>query len=320
MASEAQLVIAHRGSSGYLPEHTLPAKAMAYAQSADFIEQDLVMTADDELVVFHDLVLDAVTNVHTVYPGRSRDDGRYYVIDFTLDELRDLEISERFSRVDGHIVPEYPQRFPPGLSRFRMHTFAEEIELLQGLNHSTGRKVGIYPEIKAPRFHREEGKDISVAVLRVLSRYGYESHDQLVFLQCFDPAELKRIHDELLPEAQMKLPLVQLIGTEAEFTPLLSEEGMAHISGYATGIGPSMHLLVDPASSAEEVKRTGVLARAHAAGLKVHPYTFRRDAGQIPTYARDFDHLLEIFFDDLGVDGVFTDFPDQVARFVQARK
>lgn len=78
------LVIAHRGASGYLPEHTLAAKAMAYGQGADYIEQDLVMTSDNELVVLHDIYLDAVTNVRDVFPDRIRDDGRYYVIDFTF--------------------------------------------------------------------------------------------------------------------------------------------------------------------------------------------------------------------------------------------
>ncbi len=320
MASEAQLVIAHRGSSGYLPEHTLAAKAMAHAQGADFIEQDLVMTADDQLIVFHDLVLDGVTNVSEVYPDRARDDGRFYVVDFTLSEIRNLELSERVRTVNGQSVPVYPERFPPGRSRFRVHTFAEEIELVEGLNHSTNRMVGIYPEIKNPRFHNEEGKDISAAVLKVLALYNFPGSGQPIFLQCFDPEELRRIHDELLTGNQAGLPLVQLIGEEPEFAPLLSEGGIAHVAGYAVGIGPSMQLLIDPSSVADEIKDTGLVARAHGAGLKVHPYTFRRDAGQIPADARDFDHLLEIFFDDLGVDGVFTDFPDQVARFVEGEK
>jgi glycerophosphoryl diester phosphodiesterase len=93
---KSKLVIAHRGASGYLPEHTIAAKAMAYAQGADYIEQDLVMTKDDEVVVLHDHHLDTVTNVGEVFPNRAREDGRFYVIDFTLDEIRQLAVYERF--------------------------------------------------------------------------------------------------------------------------------------------------------------------------------------------------------------------------------
>ena len=142
-----KLVIAHRGASGYLPEHTIAAKAMAYAQGADYIEQDLVMTKDDHLVVLHDRHLDTVTDVASVFPGRERNDGRFYVIDFTLDEIRQLAVSERFELEDGVTIPVFEDRFPLWKSSFRVHTFSEEIELIQGLNQSTGKNVGLYPEM-----------------------------------------------------------------------------------------------------------------------------------------------------------------------------
>ncbi len=319
-ASDDRLVIAHRGASGYLPEHTMAAKAMAYAQGADYIEQDLVMTSDDELVVLHDLELGSITNVKDVYPDRARDDGRFYVIDFTLDEIRQLDVVERFRDDDGRATPVYADRFPLARSRFRVHTFAEEIELIQGLNRSTGRSVGLYPEIKNPAFHRAQDKDISRAVLQVLADYGYSGPGAKAFLQCFDAGELKRIHAELLPAMEMELPLVQLLGNGPVFAPLQSAEGIRQVSAYAAGIGPSMHLLIDADAMTGDFRDTGLVALAHAAGLQVHPYTFRREADQIPPYARDFDHLLEIFFDELGVDGVFTDFPDLVVRFLEAKE
>ena len=96
-----KIVIAHRGASGYLPEHTLASKAMAYAQGVDFIEQDLVMTADDEIIVLHDHLLDTVSNVREIYPDRARADGSYYVVDFTLDEIRRLAVYERFEFSDS---------------------------------------------------------------------------------------------------------------------------------------------------------------------------------------------------------------------------
>jgi len=279
------VVIAHRGASGYLPEHTIAAKAMAYAQGADYIEQDLVMTRDDELVVLHDRYLDTVSNVAELYPDRHRDDGRYYVIDFTLDEIRQLSVVERFEMKEGVATPVFKSRFPLGKSSFRVHTLAEEIELIQGLNISTGKSVGLYPEIKSPAFHREEGKDIAVAALRVLKQYGYDEKTDKVFFQCFDSAELQRIHDELMPQMDMALPLVQLMGTEREYRWMLDKKGMQRLAAYVDGIGPSAYLLIAPDSTAADIKVTGLVELAHAAGLQVHPYTFRRERNQMPPFA-----------------------------------
>ena len=140
-----KVVIAHRGASGYLPEHSLPAKAMAYAQGADYLEQDLVMTKDNELVVLHDHYLDRVTDVAERFPDRARKDGRYYAIDFTLPEIKSLKFTEGFDiDKNGKKVQSYPNRFPMGKSDFRVHTFQEEIEFIQGLNHSTGKNTEIH--------------------------------------------------------------------------------------------------------------------------------------------------------------------------------
>jgi glycerophosphoryl diester phosphodiesterase len=314
------LVIAHRGASGYLPEHTLAAKAMAYGQGADYIEQDLVMTRDNELIVLHDIHLDAVTNVRDVFPDRIREDGRYYVIDFTLDEIRQLAVVERFVWDEGMGSPVFSNRFPPGLSSFRVHTFAEEIELIHGLNRSTGRVVGIYPEMKNPAFHHAAGKDIALTTLAVLKAYGYLRSTDPVFLQCFDADELQRIHSELLPALELSIRLVQLIAPIEEHEPLLKAQGLAAIAEYAVGIGPSMSLIVDPDSKPSEPKVTDLVQNAHAVGLQVHPYTFRREAGEIPGYASDYQHLLRIFLHDVGVDGVFTDFPDLTLEYVRSNQ
>ena len=266
-----KLVIAHRGASGYLPEHTFAAKAMGYAQGADYIEQDLVMTKDDQLVVLHDRYLDTVTDVADVYPGRSRDDGRFYVIDFTLGEIRQLTVSERFKLKDGIDVPANEGRFPLGKSSFRVHTFDEEIELIQGLNKSTGKFVGLYTEVKSPSFHREEGKDIASSVLDVLNQYGYSRKSDKVFLQCFDPYELQRIHNELMPERGMNLQLIQLIDASEKYHPLLNADGMKQVAAFADGIGPSFLLLFGEGSTTSDAKVSGLVELAHAVGLLVHP-------------------------------------------------
>lgn len=172
-SSTDKIVIAHRGASGYLPEHTLPAKAMAYAQGADYLEQDLVLTKDNALIVLHDHYLDRVTDVAERFPQRARKDGRFYAIDFTLKEIKSLKFTEGFDIKDGKQVQSYPNRFPMWKSDFRIHTFQEEIEFIQGLNHSTGKNIGLYPEIKAPWFHHQEGKDIARETLAVLKQYGY---------------------------------------------------------------------------------------------------------------------------------------------------
>ena len=124
---------------------------MAYAMNPDYIEQDLVLSKDNVPIVIHDIYLGDVTDVAKKYPERARKDGKYYVIDFTFDELRTLEVTERsFTKMGKQI---YPNRFPKGKSSFQLHSFQQEIELIQGLNYSTKQNIGIYPEIKNPAFH-----------------------------------------------------------------------------------------------------------------------------------------------------------------------
>ena len=176
----SKLIIAHRGASGYLPEHSLAAKAMAHAMNADYIEQDVVMTKDNHLVVLHDPYLDRVTDVMEVFPNRSRKvfgQQRWLAIDFTLQEIKQLKMTEGFSLEPngGEKISGYPSRFPLFKSSFKVATLEEEIELIQGLNYSTGKNIGVYVEIKSPWFHRYEGKDISKLTLQVLKKYGYSN-------------------------------------------------------------------------------------------------------------------------------------------------
>ncbi|WON77143.1 glycerophosphodiester phosphodiesterase [Serratia sp. UGAL515B_01] len=327
-----KVVIAHRGASGYLPEHTLPAKAMAYAQGADFLEQDLVMTKDNELVVLHDHYLDRVTDVAQRFPDRARKDGRYYAIDFTLSEIKSLKFTEGFDIKDGKQVQSYPGRFPMGKSDFRVHTFQEEIEFVQGLNHSTGKNIGIYPEIKAPWFHKQEGKDITTKVLEVLKQYGYTKKSDNVYLQCFDANELKRIKEQLEPKMGMDLKLVQLIAqtdwhetyeqkadgkwVNYDYDWMFKPDAMKKIAQYADGIGPDYHMLIaEKESSPNHIVLTEMVKDAHANNLQVHPYTIRAD--KLPKYVTDVNQLFDAIYNQAGVDGVFTDFPDQGVHFLQ---
>ncbi|MFT6349659.1 MAG: glycerophosphoryl diester phosphodiesterase [Psychromonas sp.] len=334
-AHAEKIVVAHRGASGYLPEHSMEAKSMAYAMDADYIEQDVVMTRDDFLVVLHDHYLDRVTNVADMYPDRKRKDGRYYAIDFTLAEIKGLKMTEAFNIKDGEQTAVYAQRFPIWKSDFKVHTLEDEIEMIQGLNISTGKNIGIYPEIKAPWFHRQEGKDISVAVLKVLKKYGYTRKTDLVYFQSFDPEELKRVKYELLPKLSMDIKLVQLMAETSwgetmtyvdgkpvayDYDWMFKPGAMKKIAEYADGVGPWYPMVVAPESEKGKLIFTSLVKDAHQAGMQVHPYTFRIDEGQIPEYAQDFEGFLDIFYNKAGVDGVFSDFPDRVVNFLKTQK
>ncbi len=316
--SAEKIIIAHRGASGYLPEHTLAGKAMAYAMGAHYIEQDVVMTKDDALIVLHDITLDRTTDVSEKFPNRIRDNGRYYAIDFTLEEIRSLSATEGFRLRGDERVQGYQNRFPMNSSSFSVSTLEEEIQLIQGLNKSTGKDIGIYPEIKQPKFHRDEGKDISTAVVRLLKEYGYLSKSDKVFLQTFSFEELKEIKTNIFPEVGIEINLIQLIGNNTTYPWIFEEGGMKKLANFADGIGPEKGLVISRESTASNVQITSLVSRAHAAGLKVHPYTYRLDPGQVPDYAGNFDELLRKHFQDADVDGVFTDFPDKAIQFLQS--
>jgi glycerophosphoryl diester phosphodiesterase len=310
-----KLVIAHRGASGYLPEHTLPAIALAHAQGADYLEQDVVLSKDDVPVVLHDVHIDTVTDVAQRFPDRKRPDGRFYAIDFTASELKQLAASERFDPRTGRAV--YPSRFPVGQGSFQVPTLEEELQLIQGLNRTTGREAGVYPEIKYPAWHRAQGRDPSRIVVSLLARYGYKTKADKVYLQCFEPVEVKRIRAELGYQGR----LVQLIeggGTDrdtAEQKHLRTTAGLAEIAKVVDGIGPSLVDLVTRKPDGT-LAATTLVRDAHAQGLVVHPYTFRADA--VPPGVPSFDDLLRLAFIDMGVEGVFTDHPDRAVAFLRS--
>lgn len=315
MTDKDVLVIAHRGASGYLPEHTLEAKALAYGMGADYLEQDVIATRDDELVVLHDIYLDRVTNVAEKYPDRKRDDGRYYVRDFDLPELKSLRVWER--RNDDGITAVFPKRFPTGQGAFQIATMREEIKLIQGLNKSTGRSVGIYVEIKRPAWHKAEGVDVSPMLLQLLDDAGYRSRDDLAYVQCFDLAEVRRIRRDLGCE----LKIVQLLGendwgeSDTDYDQLQTPAGLQDVAAIADGVGPWIGQLIKMADIDGRPVSTGFVSAAHAAGLTVHPYTFRADQ-----LAPGFDSLQEMirwFVDELAIDGLFTDFPDLAREALQ---
>ena len=306
-AHNGKIVIAHRGASGYLPEHTLESKALAFAQQADYLEQDLAMSKD----------------------------GRYYVIDFTWAELQTLEMTENFTTKDGKQEAVYPNRFPLWKSDFKLHTFEDEIEFIQGLEKSTGKKIGIYPEIKAPWFHHQNGKDIAKATLEVLKKYGYTKKSDMVYLQTFDYNELKRIKTELMPKMGMDLKLVQLVAyndwheTEEkdkngkwvnyDYDWMFKEGAMKEIAKYADGVGPGWYMLIDDKNSkVGNIVYTPMVKDIATTKMELHPYTVRKDA--LPEFFTDVNQMYDALFNKAGATGLFTDFPDLGVQFLENQK
>jgi len=298
------IVIAHRGASGYLPEHTLPAKALAYGLGADFLEQDVIATRDHRLVVLHDVYLDDVTDVAQRFAGRHRDDGRHYVVDFDLAEIATLTVCERRAPASGAV--RFPSRFPAATGISGVSTLATELRLIQGLNKSMGRTVGIYPEIKDPQWHRQHGIDLAALLLAELAAFGYVRAEDPAFVQCFDARELVRVRENF----GCALPLIQLVEPTPEYAELLTADGLKRVARYAHGLGPSHTQLARGESGRPRLTPLAGLARD--CGLRLHPYTFRRD--ELPSYAQTLEELLEFFFVEARVEGVFCDHPDIAVR------
>jgi len=292
--AQGKIVIGHRGAAGYVPEETIAGYAFGYALGADYLEPDLVMTKDAHFICMHDIYLEPTTDVEQVFPDRRRADGHWYAADFTLAEIKTLSVHER-CKSNG--TPYFPDRFPVGKSRFDVPTFAEMIELVQGLNKSTGRNVGIYPELKRPSWHAEQGLPMEQALLGMLSNYGYAAPGAKIYIQSFEATSLQELRT-----LGTKIRLIQLVSGSWGYANMWTKEGLDTIASYADGIGPSKTIIENNPAYVEW---------AHARGLVVHPYTFRKD--QLPSQYASLTDELNQFYYEYNVDGVFTDFVDIAA-------
>jgi glycerophosphoryl diester phosphodiesterase len=269
--ADGKIVIAHRGASGYLPEHTLEAYALAYAQGADFIEPDVVISRDGVLVCNHDIHMGDTTNVAELFPDRRREDGRYYFIDFTLAELKTLSIKgRRDSAEPGYQIP----------------TLVEMLTMIRRLNERTGRNVGTIPEPKNPRWHREQGQPLEAKLLDQYAAFECTKRSDPVIVQCFELDALRRIRQELKSD----LRLVFLTGAA------LDDRTLDDLATFADGIGPAINRIENDGKPVDD---NSLVRRAHQRGLKVFPYTLGKDAAETGRYFWTYD-----------VDGLFTDFPD----------
>ncbi|MEM9082864.1 MAG: glycerophosphodiester phosphodiesterase family protein [Planctomycetota bacterium] len=281
------VVIAHRGASGYLPEHTLAAYALAVGQGAAIIEPDVVLTKDGVLICSHDLTLDAATNVEEVYQGRAREDGKHYAIDFTLAEIRMLMVDDK----ERYTAP------PQQREGYHVATLDEMLALVERLAERTGRRIGVIPEPKSPSFHLEEGQPIECPLIEAMRSRGYlTTHgvhlaDGPGIVQCFDLESVERFARlGVLPS-----DLIWLVGADYP-----TEDELDRAAAVTHGIGPSRKLVDGPDGR-------DFLRSVRVRGLVLYPYTFRNE----PTD-------LERYFSMPEVAGVFADFPD-VARRARER-
>jgi glycerophosphoryl diester phosphodiesterase len=278
----AKQLIAHRGASGYAPEHTITAYRLAMVQGVDYVEPDLAVTKDGVLVCLHDDTLERTSDVETVYPNRSSKESagqsggkRWIANDFTLDEIRKLDMGRWYN---GTFMGE------------RIPTWDDVIELVRG-------KAGLYPELKSPPLYTARGVDMAKLFVESVKKHGLDQAESLkttpVIIQSFDEATIRRMATEL-----PTIPRVFLTSNQADVT----EARLKELAGFATGIAPNKNVIA---------QHPDMVARAHALGLTVTSWTFGADEKTSQPAARaEMSHFLYT----LGIDALFTNNPDLFPR------
>jgi glycerophosphoryl diester phosphodiesterase len=342
-APKKPLVIGHRGASGYLPEHTLESYALAVELGADFIEPDLVSTKDGHLIARHEPNITNTTDVATraEFANRRRtgmlidgaaEDG-WFAFDFTLAEIKTLRAKQAFG--------ERPQQFN---GKFEIPTFDEVIQLAKRKGKEVGRVIGVYPETKHPTLHRKLGLPLERKLVHALTHAGWNYREAPVFIQSFEQGNLKALRkmtrvklvqlvdaDDVNADGSLafKAPLDRPFDWTASKDPrllartfgyLVTDAGLKEVAEYADGIGPWKRYIVstlaDPAGSgpgeaARKLAPAGdLIARAHQAGLMIPTWNFRNEQRRLASdYAGNpVNEYLQFY--RLGIDGVFSDFPD----------
>jgi glycerophosphoryl diester phosphodiesterase len=319
-ANRSVLIIAHRGASGERPEHTLAAYDRAIEQGADYVEPDLVLTKDGVLVARHENEISETTDVADRPEFAERRatktiDGvemtGWFTEDFTLAELRMLRARERLPRLRPANTAF------DGL--YQVPTFEEIIRLVRAREAETGRTIGIYPETKHPSYFASIGLPHEAPLLELLARYGYDSAEDALFIQSFEVGNLVALN------GKTNVRLIQLVDAtghpadrpDVSYAEITSAQGLALVAVYADGIGPAKDMVIARNADGSLGQSTGLVARAHAAGLDVHPWTFRREnyflpanlgAGADPAGVGDLASEMRAFIAE-GVDGLFTDNP-----------
>jgi len=309
------LVIGHRGASGYRPEHTLASYELAIQMGADYIEPDIVSTKDGVLIARHENDISETTDVGNVREFANRKttkkiDGRevtgWFTEDFTLAEIKTLRAKERL-----------PFRNHSYDSQFEIPTLQEVIDLAKQKSTQTGRIIGIYPETKYPTYFKSIHLSLEEPLVAILEANGYTNSDAPVFIQSFEVENLKQLNKitdlplvQLLDEADKQPYDFVIKGDSRTYADLTSPKELAKIAEYAEALGSYKRLII-PVSEDKRLKpATSLINDAQAVGLKVHTWTFRKEDQYLaPDYNGNPQAEYEQFF-KLGIDGVFSDFPD----------
>ena len=322
---DVPLVIAHRGASGYRPEHTLAAYRLAVRMNSDYIEPDLVSTKDGVLVARHENEISGTTDVdeRPEFADRATTktiDGApvtgWFTEDFTYAELQTLRAEER--------LPELRPGSARRDGRYKIPTFSSVLRLAERLSAREGRTIGVIPEIKHSTYFTDIGLPMERTLVRVLDRFDLETESAPVIVQSFEVSNLQRL-DKLTD-----VRLVQLLnssgapydlaagGDDRTYADLATPAGLDFISTYADLIGPNKDMVIPRDAQGFLTQRTPLVRNAHAENLQVIPFTFRAENAFLPSeYDSSADpaqhgDLFEeqVRFLRAGIDGFFTDFPD----------
>ncbi|BAY21627.1 glycerophosphoryl diester phosphodiesterase [Calothrix sp. NIES-2100] len=313
----APIIIGHRGASGYRPEHTLAAYELAIDLGADYIEPDLVITKDGVLIARHENEISETTDIaqHPEFAQRQTTkiiDGEsktgWFTEDFTLSELKTLRAKER--------IPQVRSQNTNYDGLFTIPTLQEIINLAQTKSIAVGRTIGIYPETKHPTYFQSIGLPLEDTLLATLQANGYQGANAPIFIQSFEVSNLKYL------ATKTDLPLVQLLNNtgkpydfivnnvDCSYADLTTKSGLQEIAEYAQAIGVHKNMIVPIDSNKKLHFPTSLVTDAHAASLLVHAWTFRNEDFFLPLdFQGNPQKEYELFF-SLGVDGVFSDFPD----------
>ncbi len=319
-ATATKLVIAQGGASGYLMGNSSPAVTMAVLINSDIIKFDTVLTADNEVIVVPSPKIKTYTNVTEIFPDRTRDDGEYYALDFTLEELRRLTLQGG--------AEDFPDELLP---RFRIPTLQEELSLIYALNKNRDVPVQLAIEIKQIWLHRRAEKDLSKAVLNLLQKFGYGGASGRVLLMSYDTMELQRIRKQLLPEMGMPLQLVQLIeSNEGEenmveewgelksynYDWMFSKSGLRSLAGSVAAIALPKYMLAD---SDGKLLLNDFVRNSQQLGTMIFTFPVQKEKNNRVPFLNSFDEELEFFYFTAGVDGIITDYCKDTLFFLKNR-
>ena len=248
---------------------------LAVVEGADYIVLPVIMSKDNVLLVAPSTNLNN-SNVGQIFPGRQDKDGNYFSTEFTLAELL---LIENISPQKGYFIGG---------------TLDRHLEIVRTLAARLAKSPGIILELKQAWRHRDRGLDLSKSLLAYLDKYDFAAQKETFFLQSYDPDELERIHQELLPQYTFQLPLIQLIGLndgaesqQKEFGSwqpynydwLFTNLGLRFISNFASGI------------AIDSTRITGVhgelllkeyIATTHKYGLKVFALKVSTRNNEVP--------------------------------------